>query len=397
MGELLKTEDSEDFMCPSTPSYRVARVSTVPFFLVSQLGGQIKYLSNKGAQITVVTSSGPELQQLTNQNVKIQNIEISRSISLLKDAVALFQLWRFFRRDSFDIIHSTTPKAGLLCALAGALAGIPVRLHTFTGQPWVNMSGFLRLIAKKADWLIGRLNTQCYTDSESQRKFLIAQKLLPPEKLIVLGKGSLAGVDLRRFDAARWTSVERSALRRKLGLGEHGGIILFVGRICRDKGISELLQAFEALSKEGYEVDLLLVGPLDNEREDNIDVASLRRVHHVGYTDCPERYMALADFLCLPSYREGFGTVVIEAAAMGLPTVGTRIYGLTDAVQDGVTGLLVPPRDVPALLCAMRKLLDTPEYLSSMGRAAKMRCIMDFDSDKVNALVTKEYERLLSH
>jgi glycosyltransferase involved in cell wall biosynthesis len=396
MGELLKTEESEDFKCPSTPSYRVARVSTVPFFLVSQLGGQIKYLSNKGAQVTVVTSSGPELQQLINQNVMIQNIEISRSISLLKDTVALFQLWRLFRLYGFDIVHSTTPKAGLLCAIAGALARIPVRLHTFTGQPWVNMSGFLRLIAKKADWLIGRLNTQCYTDSESQRNFLIAQKLLPPERLIVLGKGSLAGVDLRRFDAARWTAVERSALRRKLGLGEHGRIILFVGRICSDKGISELLQAFEALSKEGYEADLLLVGPLDNERGDVIDVTSLRRVRHVGYTDCPECYMALADFLCLPSYREGFGTVVIEAAAMGIPTVGTRIYGLTDAVQDGVTGLLVPPQNGEALLGAMRSLLDAPDYLASMGKAARRRCIEDFDSDKINALVAKEYERLLT-
>ena len=397
MNQFFKAGNGENFMSTSQPRYRVARVSTVPFFLVSQLGGQIKYLSNKGAQVTVVTSSGLDLQQLTNQNVKIQNIEISRSISLLKDAVALFQLWRLFRRDRFDIVHSTTPKAGLLCALAGALAGVPVRLHTFTGQPWVNMSGFLRLIAKKADWLIGRLNTQCYTDSESQRKFLIAQKLLPPEKLIVLGKGSLAGVDLRRFNPARWTPVERSALRRELGLGEHGGIILFVGRICRDKGISELLQAFEALSKEGYEVDLLLVGPLDNEREDTIDVASLRRVHHVGYTDCPERYMALADFLCLPSYREGFGTVVIEAAAMSLPTVGTRIYGLTDAVQDGVTGLLVPPQNGGALLAAMRSLLDAPDDLASMGKAARRRCIEDFDSDKINALVAKEYERLLTH
>lgn len=396
MDRMVKTGDIEDSMSMNMSSFRLARVSTVPFFVVSQLGGQIEYLAQLGVQVTVVTSSGIELQRLANQNVAIDNIEIPRSISLFKDIAALFQLWRLFRRDRFDIVHSTTPKAGLLCALAGVLAFVPVRLHTFTGQPWVNMSGFFRLLARRADWLIGHLNTRCYADSESQREFLIAQGLLPPEKLAVLGKGSLAGVDMQRFDATRWTAEERVALRRELNLSRHGSIILFVGRVTRDKGIKELLQAFEALRIEGYDADLLLVGPLDFERGGGVDISKALRVHHVGYTDCPERYMAIADFLCLPSYREGFGTVVIEAAAMGLPTLGTCIYGLTDAVQEGVTGLLVPPRNGGALLGAMRSLLDAPDYLASMGKAARRRCIEDFDADKFNVLVAKEYERLLS-
>jgi glycosyltransferase involved in cell wall biosynthesis len=364
--------------------------------MVTQLAGQIEYLARAGAHVAVVTSSGSELQRLSAENVAIENIEIPRSISPLKDIVALFRLWRFFRRSRFDIVHSTTPKAGLLCAVAAALASVPVRLHTFTGQPWVNMTGPVRLLARWADWLMGRFNTRCYADSESQRDFLVAQGLLPAEKSVVLGKGSLAGVDMRRFDAARWSAEEKRALRRELGVSERGTVILFVGRVTLDKGVRELLQAFEALRNEAYDVDLLLVGPLDDERGGAVDLVGLSRVHHVGYTDCPERYMAVADFLCLPSYREGFGTVVIEAAAMGLPTVGTRIYGLSDAVEDGVTGVLVPPRDAAALAGAIRSMIDAPDRLLSMGLAARARCIEYFDADKVNALVAEEYARLNS-
>ena len=219
---------------------------------------------------------------------------------------------------------------------------------------------------------------------------------MSPEKMAVLGKGSLAGVDMTRFNAARWSAGEKTALRRELNLREGGCVILFVGRVTRDKGVRELLEAFDELLKGGYDADLLLVGPLDDERGGAVDLSGLPRVHHVGYTDCPERYMAVADFLCLPSYREGFGTVVIEAAAMGLPTVGTRIYGLTDAVEDGATGVLVPPRDTAALAGVMRNMLDAPDRLASMGRAARARCGELFDADKVSAFVAEEYARLIS-
>lgn len=375
---------------------RIARVTTVPFFLTTQLKGQIQYLVGAGASVTVITSSGPELQGLSVRGVSIENIEIARSINPLSDLLALFRLLRCFRRNRFDIVHSTTPKAGLLCALAGVLARLPVRLHTFTGQPWVNMVGIMRLVARGADWLIGRLNTHCYADSESQRDVLIAEGLISARKISVLGKGSLAGVDIKRFNISRWPVSEKLMLRRDLGFSAHSRIILFVGRMTREKGIGELLQAFQMLRIEGYDADLLMVGPIDDERGGSVGLAGLPRVKHVGYTDCPERYMAVADVLCLPSYREGFGTVVIEAAAMGLPTVGTGIYGLTDAVEDGVTGILVPPKNTAALAKAMRTILDEPDLRADLGRAALERCIKYFDADKVNALVADEYVRLTS-
>ncbi len=378
----------------------IARVSTVPYFVVSQLKGQIEHLSRVGARVVVVTSPGPELEKIAAENVLVETIEIPRSIRPLRDVAALLRLFRYFRRYHFAIVHSTTPKAGLLCAVAGVLSRVPVRLHTFTGQPWVNLTGPVRQLARWADWVIGRLSTRCYADSESQREFLVAEGVVPASKIGVIGKGSLAGVDLQRFDPTRWSEGEKFALRRELGLSESGRTILFVGRITNDKGVGELLKAFEALLHQDYDLDLLLVGPLDAELGgkaglDDDALAKLRRVHHIGYTDCPERYMAISDFLCLPSYREGFGTVVIEAAAMELPTVGTRIYGLSDAVEDGVTGMLVPPRDVEALAGAMRAMLDDRSRLARMGKAARARCIEYFDAAYVNSLLAAEYVRQL--
>jgi glycosyltransferase involved in cell wall biosynthesis len=386
-------------MAASLRGIKIARVSTVPYFVVTQLKGQIDYLSQAGAQVVVITSSGAEIQGIASETVSVEMIEIPRSIRLFKDVIALFRLFRCFRRHRFAIVHSTTPKAGLLCAVAGALAFVPIRLHTFTGQPWVGLTGVMRRLVVAADWLIGRLNTRCYADSESQRDFLVAERVIPGAKIGVIGQGSLAGVDLRRFDTERWPEAEKTVLRRELKLSETGKVILFVGRITRDKGVRELLDAFNALVKQAYDADLVLVGPLDDEHGGTAEfgpvIAGAQRVHHAGYINQPERYMALADLMCLPSYREGFGTVVIEAAAMGVPTLGTRIYGLSDAVKDGETGILVPPRDSAALFDAMRMLLDNPEQLAKMGLAARTRCLEHFDAARINERLAEEYVRLL--
>lgn len=380
---------------------RVARISTVPFFVLTQLKRQIESVSASGAHVVVVTSSGPEfssLQALTG--VACELIEIPRSISPWRDCLALWQLFRFFRRSQIDIAHSTTPKAGLLTAVAAFLAGVPVRLHTFTGQPWVNMQGVMRRFARASDSLIARLNTRCYTDSASQRQFLIEQGVIPPGKLFVLGAGSLAGVDTGRFNPARFAEQERLALRRRTGIPQEAPVLLFVGRITADKGVRELLDAFRKLKTAGSAAHLLFVGHFDSEIGGGAgitrrDIEGVRDVHVAGFTQCPEMYMAIADILCLPSYREGFGTVVIEAAAMGVPTVGSDIYGLSDAVVNGETGMLVPPRDAPALAGALSELLSDAGRRRQMGAAARQRAEALFDAGQVNGRLIAEYCNLL--
>lgn len=380
---------------------RIARISTVPFFVVAQLKHQIAALGSLGAHVAVVASNEPELAQLEGlPGVRCTPIEIPRSITPWRDLLALIHLYRFFRRERIQIAHSTTPKAGLLTALAAFAAGVPVRLHTFTGQPWVTMSGFKRGLARASDRLIGCLNTRCYTDSASQRQFLIAQGILDETQVFVVGAGSLAGVDIRRFDRNRFSVTQCEALRQSLGIPHDAPVLLFMGRITRDKGVHELLQAYASIKAAGADAHLVFVGKFDTEsgvagaisRE---DIARLSDTHIVDYTDQPESYFAIADILCLPSYREGFGTVVIEAAAMGVPAVGTDIYGLSDAVVHGETGLLVPVRDASALAHAIGKLLADDSLRNRMSEAARRRAQTEFDAERISELLVQEYAGLL--
>lgn len=380
---------------------RIARISTVAFFVVSQLKRQIESLSASGAQVTVVASDGPEMASLKAiPDVNCAAIDIPRSISPWRDLLALIRLYRLFRREHIDIAHSTTPKAGLLTAIAAFLAGVPVRLHTFTGQPWVSMQGVRRSLARGSDRLIGKLNTRCYADSESQRQFLVEQGIISANQLFVIGAGSLAGVDTGRFNPARFSSEERMDTRHALNISENAQVILFVGRITIDKGVHELLEAFREIKAKQKRAHLVFVGRFDSDSGvtgeiSQHDIDSVHDTHIVGYTECPEAYMAIADILCLPSYREGFGTVVIEAAAMGVPTVGSNIYGLSDAVVNGETGILVPPRDSTALATALSILLDDEEQRVKMGCAARQRCEMLFDADLINGKLIEECYNLL--
>ncbi len=380
---------------------RIARVSTVPFFVVSQLKNQFQYLVSNGAEVIVVTSRGPELVLLEGLcRITCKPIYIPRHITLWKDLLALLKLFLFFKRNKVDIAHSTTPKAGLLTALAAFIARVPVRLHTFTGQPWVCMHGAKRWIVRACDKLIGVLCTRCYADSNSQREFLISQGVVAADKLAVLGPGSLSGVDVQRFDRNRFSFDQCKSTRAALGIPVDSPIVLFVGRITIDKGVRELLCAFEILKKSSSDAHLVLVGRFDFESGvagviRPSDVQGLSDIHVVGHTEVPEIYLSIADILCLPSYREGFGTVVIEAAAMGVPTVGTNIYGLSDAIEDGVTGLLVPPRDVGQLANALSVLLNDEKLRFGMGEAAKRRASELFDSRKINQQLVDEYSRLL--
>ena len=380
---------------------KVARVSTVPFFVVTQLSAPIQALADSGAEVVIVASDDALGGNVSGLDcAEYVPIHIARDIDPLSDLRSLARLIKLFRERRFDIVHSTTPKAGLLCAIAGCVSRVPVRLHSFTGQPWVTMTGLKRTILKACDRIIGVLNTRCHTDSNSQRQFLINEKIIKPEKIAVLGEGSLAGVNLQRFNAQRYEQSEKASLKADLGINEDSTVLLFVGRITKDKGVGELLDAFVSLVRKGKKVDLILVGPYESDGESIVskycsspEIAA--RVKRTGFSDEPEKYMAVSNILCLPSYREGFGTVVIEAAAMGLPTVGTEIYGLTDAVVSNVTGTLVPVRDASALENALGRLIDDPLLLETMAKAANQRAVDSFDSMRYSQLLIDEYKSLL--
>lgn len=376
---------------------KIARVSTVPLFVVAHLQAQIKALNASGMAVTVITSRDKMSDELTkNESFTYVPLNIEREINLIKDFLSLVALISTFRKNKFDIIHSTTPKAGLLCAIAGVFSGTKIRLHTFTGQPWATMSGVKRSILKLCDRIIGLLNTHCYADSESQKNFLVSSGIIKAEKISVIGAGSIAGIDLNRFDPSRYTSDQLSILRDDLHIPESGKILLFVGRITPEKGIKELVSAFAEIVNKDSNIFLVFVGPFESSGKNIVeqvtDVNVRKNIKIVGYSDEPEKYMALADLLCLPSYREGFGTVVIEAAAMGTPTIGTNIYGLSDAIVDGETGVLVPVRDSVALETAILSTLNNVSLMSAMGAAARDRACSDFGANICSDLLINEYK-----
>ncbi len=378
---------------------RICLVTSVPFFLVHHLKCLIGAATEAGHEVCLVSSPGQDVDELERMpGVSFHAIRIKRNISLLADVRTLAALYRYFRKGKFDLVHSTTPKAGFLCALAGWVVGVPIRLHTFTGQRWVELKGPVRWVAKASDWLISHLNTQCYADSKSQRNFIVSHGVATPAQIAVIGSGSLAGVDFSKFDLAV-TDELRDKLRDEMSISPSGHVICFIGRITKDKGRVELVAAFNRLRATWAQLYLILVGPFEQELDPVPEVVleqirSCENILAVGHSLTPEKYLAVSDLLCLPSYREGFGNVVIEAAAMGIPTVGTRIVGLVDSVVDGETGLLVPPRDVDALTAGLEKVLRDGKLRLTMGAAAKERAMKLFDAESVTANILKEYNRL---
>lgn len=381
---------------------RICRVATIPFLFLHHLDSQIAATAAAGHEVHLVSSPSSGFRdsiryELRLGGVRFHAIEIPRKVSPLSDLRALIALYRLFRREGFDLVHSVTSKAGFLCAIAAMAAGVPIRLHTFIGQPWAELSGPIRWISKACDWLIVRLNTQCYADSDSQRVFLAAEGIADIGHIKTLGAGSIAGVDLSRFDAGRF---DRGMIRVELAIPRDALAIVFLGRINRDKGIVELVTAFELLSRRGFDnIFLLVVGPFEADDHDLPEATKESLEHNpniriVGYTDIPEKYFAAADLFCLPSYREGFGSVVIEAAAMGVPAVATRVVGLVDAVVDDCTGLIVPSKDPDALADALARLLGDSQLRRKLGAAAQERARALFDSTAVNCMVLDEYSRL---
>lgn len=316
---------------------------------------------------------------------------IERKISPFRDLVCLVRLFREFRVGTFAVVHSVTPKAGFLAMIAARLACVPVRIHWFTGQVWATRSGASRALLRRLDKLTARLATHLLVDSPSQLGFLVTEAVAPRGKMEVLGCGSICGVDPTRFKP---NPAARAETRESLGIQLDAMVLLFVGRCTADKGLTDLAVAFEKLCGERDDVFLVIVGP----DEQKVIPAMLQlcprgkeRLRRIDYTNTPEHLMAAADVFCLPSYREGFGAVVIEAAAAGVPSVGSRIYGVTDAIQDGVTGLLHKPGDAQELFEKIYTLTQDDNLRRVMGSNARARAIRDFDQHRVTSALVDYY------
>lgn len=364
---------------------RVCLVTTSDLIVRFFLGGLLRALSERYELTVIVKTDRQDLLSRQGIAAELAPIGIERDIRPLADLQALAALTRLFRRRRFDGVVSLAPKAGLLAALAGKMAGVPFRCHVYQGEVWATARGARRALLKALDRLVARLATHVLVISPSERSVLEREKVLAPGQATLVANGSLCGVDLERFRADQaW----RRDTRAMLDIPEHARVILFLGRITRDKGVLDLASAFGAVAGTREDVFLVYTGPDEQDLHGEIRSAAARiadRLRFAPLTDHPERYIAAADILALPSYREGFGNVLIEAGAAGVPALASRIYGIEDALRDGETGLMHPPGDVPAIAAGLERLLDDAALRSRLGRQARERVARDFSSDRAIA------------
>ena len=350
----------------------------------------------KNFDVTLAVAQPGEVPLLPLPGISVEGLCIRRTVAPLSDIASLLKLVRVFRRHRFDLVHSFGPKAGLLGAVAGRMAGVPFRLHTFTGQVWANLQGFSRKLFRNVDRITAFFATNLLADSASQRQFLINEKTVTAKKITVLASGSVNGVNLERFKP---NPRARTSLREALHIDESDRVILFLGRLKRDKGVLDLADIIDSVVSEEPKTFFLFVGPdeecLRKEIQKRASKSS-KRISLLEYTQTPEECLAASDILCLPSYREGFGSVIIEGAACGIPSVASRIYGITDAVVDNVTGLLFQSGDTKDLKNKLLKLVQNPKHCERLGKAARQRAACEFSENMLTDALAELYNNLFS-
>jgi len=375
---------------------RLVHVTTVPQTL-DVFRGQSPFLRGNGFDVVGVSSPGPLLDAFAaREQVPVVAVPMRRNISPVADAISLIRLIRTLLRLRPDVVHAHSPKAGLLGTIAARAVGAKAFL-SIIGLVQMTRTGFSRKLLDLATKLSCALAHRVWVNSFSLRDFVVEQKLSAASKTIVIGNGSANGVDVSRFTPA--TDEQRARSRALSGVPENAFAIGFAGRMTRDKGVAELVQAFLMLRERHADLHLVIAGEYEDQDpvadEVKQAIATTGGIHFLGWgTDMPSLYAGL-DLLVLPSYREGFPMAVLEAAAMGIAAVTTDAAGCIDSVDDGVTGAIVPVGDATALANAIDRYYADREMLERHGAAARTRVLEKFDSEVIWRALVVEYRKLL--
>jgi len=380
---------------------RMLHITTVAESLGYFFVGQMSYMRAQGFDVHVLSSPSELLDRFAgDEQVQPHAVKMYRDITPLRDLVATFQIWRLLRVLKPQIVHAHTPKGGLLGMIAAFLGQVPVRIYHIHGLPFVTATGYRRFLLRWSERISCVLAHQVLCVSHSVREVVIAERICPASKVEVLVNGSINGVDaVGRFNPIKVGANTRKAVRMKYGIPDDTLVLGFVGRVVRDKGLVELVEAWNILRGQFADLHMMVVGPFEPQDSVPPDVEEIlqcdSRVHITGQVHNVSPMYASLDILVLPSHREGFGLVAIEASAMKLPVVATSIAGCVDAVQDGVTGVLVPPHDVDALVKAISEYVRDSALRIRHGQAGRARVLRDFRPEAIREALRLKYTRLL--
>lgn len=379
----------------------LVRMTTIPIALEKLLSGQLEFM-NDHYRVIAIASEKENLEKMgQKRGLEVFFLSMTRKITPLQDFKALVNLYRYFRKTRPLIVHTHTPKAGIVGMMAAKLAGVPNRLHTVAGLPLLVETGNKRKLLDFVEKLTYACATKVYPNSKGLRDIILENRYCDVRKLKVFGNGSSNGIDTGHFDPALFSGGDNQKLRQELGIKPSDFVFVFVGRIVKDKGINELIEAFRQLQGSDPKVKLLLVGDYESDLDplsaETLDfIQSNPNIIFTGWKNDVRPYFAISDALVFPSYREGFPNVVMQAGAMDLPCIVTDINGCNEIIEEGVNGLIIPVQNAPALLQAMQKIHTNPGFSNMLKANARPLIVSHYDQKKLWQLILEEYRGLES-
>ncbi|MFB9057605.1 glycosyltransferase family 4 protein [Mariniflexile ostreae] len=379
---------------------KLIRITTVPGSLRDLLQGQLKFMSKHFEVVGVSSPSGDFLEHLAKkEQIKAYPVHMTRKITPLKDIIGVYQLYKIFKKEKPFIVHTHTPKAGTLGMLAAKLAGVPHRLHTIAGLPLLEAVGAKRHILNLVEKNTYRCATKIYPNSHGLYDIILEQKFTVKTKLKVLANGSSNGIDTLHFNPEQVAAATKLALKKTWHINADDFVFVFVGRLVKDKGINELVNAFNLLNQTHSAIKLLLIGGYEDDLDPLLPetmaaIASNTNIMSTGWVADVRPYLAISHALTFPSYREGFPNVVMQAGAMELPSIVTDINGCNEIIKNKHSGLIIPTKDVEALLKAMIYMCSHPAEAKAMGEQSRAHIVSHYERRLVWEAILEEYKSL---
>ena len=381
---------------------KLVRITTVPLSLEKLLEDQPQYFA-QFYDVTLISSDQERLERLGKaQGVATYAIPLTRTISPFHDLRCLYQMFRFFKREKPDIVHTHTPKAGIIGMLAAYMARVPVKMHTVAGLPLMEAKGFKRRLLMAVEKITYRCADWVYPNAQGLLSFIEENQMCSSSKIKILGKGSSNGIDTAFFDPIQIPKAETNTLKVNLKIAPEDFVFSFVGRLVGDKGVNELVEAFVLLSEQYPNIKLLLVGPEEKaldplNRETTKHISAHPSIISVGYQNDIRPYLAVSDCFVFPSYREGFPNVVLQAAAMEVPCIVSNINGCNEIIQDQKNGWWVPPKSVTPLVQTMQDALTNSVKRKAFKKQLRPQIIAHYGRQHFWELLKKEYQSQLKY